>query len=194
MDINEELETVDNNTPIELEEEEFECEAPPDPEEILEDTDATEERVPPFPAVNVQLPESGQSYYSYSANRKKQFGLAKTIEAIQAIGKAWHKKHPSGPLIGVGNISLEGGGFMSPHKSHQTGLDVDFRLLRKDGARVGVTFQNPAYSRKRTQELVNVIRANGVLQVKLILFNDPSVKGVEPSSGHDNHLHVRFTL
>ncbi len=194
MDINEELETVDNDTPIELEEEEFECEAPPDPEEVLEDTGATEEGVPPFPAVNVQLPESGQSYYSYSANREKQFGLAKTIEAIQAIGKAWYKKYPGGPLIGVGNISLKGGGLMPPHKSHQTGLDVDFRLLRKDGARIGVTFRDPAYSRKRTQELVNVIRANGVLQVKLILFNDPSVKGVEPWPRHDDHLHVRFTL
>jgi len=184
MNYEEDLETIDNDTPIQLED--IECEASASPEE---------ENVPeaiPFPNVNIQLPASGQGYYSYSANRDKQFALGKTIQAIEAIGKIWFNNHRTGPLIGVGNISLNGGGLMHPHKSHQRGLDVDFRLLRKDGARVGVTYQAPAYSRSRTQELVNTIRANGVLQVDLILFNDSSVTGVQPWQGHDDHLHVRF--
>lgn len=184
MNYEEDLETIDNDTPIQLED--IECEASASPEE---------ETVPEavsFPNVNIQLPASGQGYYSFSANRNKQFGLAKTIQAIQAIGKIWFNNHRTGPLIGVGNISLKGGGPMHPHKSHQRGLDVDFRLLRKDGARVGVRYQESAYSRSRTQEFVKAIRANSVLQVALILFNDPSVTGVQPSPGHDDHLHVRF--
>jgi hypothetical protein len=40
--------------------------------------------------------------------------------------------------------------------------------------------------------LVNLIRSNGVLKVRTILLNDPSVTGVSPSSGHDDHLHVSF--
>jgi murein endopeptidase len=184
MNYEEDLETIDNETPIQLED--IECEAPDSPEEEIVPEAA------PFLNVNIQLPASGQGYYSYSAKRNKQFGLAKTIQAIQAIGKIWFDNHSRGPLIGVGNISLNGGGLMHPHKSHQRGLDVDFQLLRKDGARVGARYQDSAYSRSRTQELVNTIRSNGVLQVDLIFFNDSSVTGVQPWSGHDDHLHVRF--
>jgi peptidoglycan hydrolase-like protein with peptidoglycan-binding domain len=178
----EELETIDNDTPIELED--IGCEAP-------DHMEAATEAVP-FPQVNVQLPLSGQGYYSYAAYRYKQFGLPKTIQAIQAIGSAWFSKHRTGPLIGIGNISINGGGPVPPHSSHQRGVDVDFRLLRSDGARVGVSYQDPAYSQSRTQELVNTIRANSVLQVDLILFNDPGVRGVQHWPGHDDHLHVRF--
>ena len=176
--------TIDNVTAIEFQDPV--CSAPDDfPDEFFPEA-------VPFPAVNVQLPISGQGFYSYSSYRSKQFGLAKTIRAIQAIASAWFNDHRGGPLIGIGNISLKGGGPMDPHRSHQTGLDVDFRLLRSDGARVGVRYQDPAYSRSRTQALVNTIRANSVLPVQLILFNDPHVTGVQPAPGHDDHLHVRF--
>ncbi|WP_373526269.1 serine protease [Nostoc sp.] len=180
------LETVDNETPIELED--TPCFA------LLEDDDFEENilEAVPFPAINVQLPERGQSYYSYSRFKWKQFGLAETIQAIENIASAWFQIHRTGPLIGVGNISVKGGGPVSPHKDHQKGLDVDFRLLRKDGAKIGVTFRDPNYSRPRTQELVNVIRGNLILPVVKIFFNDTLVTGVEPLIGHDDHLHVRF--
>lgn len=179
-----EIETVDNETPIELEE--VECEAPPISEEVfLPETN-------PFPMVNVQLPESGTGFYSYSRYRYKQFGLAETIRAIEAICQDWFLNHRTGPLIGIGNISIRGGGPVPPHSSHQRGFDVDIRPLRSDGARVSVTYEDEAYSKSRTQELVNTIRASSVLRVDRILFNDPNVRGVQPWPGHDNHLHVRF--
>jgi hypothetical protein len=176
-----EIETVDNETPIELED--TPCFSPLE-EENFEEV--------PFPAVNTQLPISGMGYYSYAQFRAKQYGLADTIKAIQKIGELWFTDHRSGPLIGVGNISKQGGGPVPPHSSHQTGLDVDFRLLRTDGARIGITFRSPSYSRTRTQALVNTIRSNPILQVKLILCNDDRLQGVQPWPGHDDHLHVRF--
>lgn len=180
------LETVDHETPIEFED--TPCLGPLD-DESLEDLilEAT-----PFPAVNTQLPISGTGYYSYSKFREKQFGLPDTIKAIKKIGELWFKKHPRGPVIGIGNISKNGGGPVPPHSSHQTGLDVDFRLLRTDGARIGITFRDPSYSLSRTQDLVNTILNNSVLSVKLILCNDNKLKGVKPWPGHDDHLHVRF--
>jgi endonuclease G len=181
------METVDNDTPVELED--TPCLSPED-EETSEDSIL--EGVP-FPAVNTQLPISGTGYYSYSQHRHKQFGLSETIKAIQEIGKLWFTSHSSGPVFGVGNISLNGGGKMEPHQSHRTGLDVDIRLLRKDGARIGVTFKDPNYSLTRTQQLVNTILKNPILKVNLILCNDPRLKGVTPSPGHDDHLHVRFS-
>ncbi len=81
---------------------------------------------------------------------------------------------------------------MPPHSSHKRGVDVDFRPLRTDGARAPVTIHDAKYSRTRTRELVKYIRANTVLPVKLILFNDTAISGVQAYSGHDNHLHVRF--
>jgi hypothetical protein len=181
------LEAVDNETPIEFDD--VPCICPLDDENL---EDLILEAVP-FPAVNTQLPISGTGYYSYAQFREKQFGLLETIEAIEEISKAWFQNHRTGPVIGIGNISKDGGGPVPPHKSHQTGLDVDFRLLRTDGARIGITFRDPNYSLARTQDLINTILNNSVLSVKLILCNDNNLKGVKPWPGHDDHLHVRFS-
>jgi murein endopeptidase len=147
----------------------------------------------PFPAVNTLLPASGVGYYTYAASRSKQWGRKATIDAIQAIGEAWMRDHPDPPLIGVGNISLRGGGPMPPHSSHRQGVDVDIRPMRQDGKAAPVSIKQSQYSRERTVELVKFIRGNGVLEVVTILFNDASVPGVRPWKGHDNHLHVRFS-
>jgi murein endopeptidase len=180
-----EEETVDNETPIELQD--TPCFAPL--EESLENLIL---EAVAFPKVNTQLPLSGTGYYSYATFREKQFGLSETIKAIQKIGELWFQDHRSGPLIGVGNISKNGGGPVPPHQSHQTGLDVDFRLLRTDGARIGITFRDASYSRTRTQALINTILRNPILRVQLILCNDNRLQGVQPWPGHDDHLHVRF--
>ena len=81
---------------------------------------------------------------------------------------------------------------MRGHKSHQLGVDVDIRPLRNDGQEGPVRYQSGEYSRALTQQLVNIVRANSILPVKLILFNDPAVTGVSAYPNHDDHLHVRF--
>jgi hypothetical protein len=144
------------------------------------------------PAVNVPLPASGPGFYSYTAPEKR-FGLAETIRALQAIGAAWAKAHPSGPRIAIGDISRQGGGQFPPHSSHRNGRDVDLRPVRGDGKEAPVNYKDPNYSRALTQELVNLIRVNGVLVVELAFFNDPQVTGVKPLVHHEDHLHVRFT-
>lgn len=143
------------------------------------------------PAVGTLLPSSGAGYQSY-VPASRRYGTVATIRALQAIGAAWQRRHPRGPRIGFGDISFRGGPSMPPHKSHRTGLDVDVRPMRNDGKEAPVTYKLPQYSHALTQELVNLIRANGVLPVAFIFFNGPGVTGVKPWKGHDNHLHVRF--
>jgi hypothetical protein len=143
-------------------------------------------------AIDTLLPRSGAGYYSYEPS-SRQYGMADTIRALQAIGAAWQQAHPQGPRVAFGDISFRGGPSMPPHKSHRTGLNVDVRPMRNDGKEDRVTYKLPQYSRALTQDLVNVIRANGVLPVRTIFFNDPGVNGVKPLNGHDNHLHVIFT-
>ncbi|MDQ3654922.1 MAG: penicillin-insensitive murein endopeptidase [Chloroflexota bacterium] len=141
--------------------------------------------------VVVPLSAPGPGYYAYKP-ADNQFGLAETIRALQAIGLAWSQARPSSPRIGVGDISLRGGGPIRGHVSHQRGLDVDIRLIRGDGREAGVRYQDAAYSRELTQDLTRRIHGNGVLRVQYIFFNDPSVSGVRRWPNHDDHLHVRF--
>jgi hypothetical protein len=148
----------------------------------------------PLADVNTVLPRSGPGFYSYHPGSPgRQYGTAGAIRSLQAIGLAWAAAHPAGPRIGVGDISFRGGGRMPPHVSHDKGLDVDLRIMRNDRQEGGTTYREASYSRALTQRLVDTIRANQVLPIKLILFNDPQVTGVKPWKGHDNHLHVRFT-
>ena len=141
--------------------------------------------------VDTPLPTSAVGLYSYKP-QERQFGTARTIEAILSIGQRWAKEFPNGPAIGIGDISLQGGGKIDGHVSHRKGVDFDVRLMRTDAARRGVTIKSPDYSRELTQKLVDLIRANGVARVTLIFNNDPSLKGVRPWPHHDDHLHVRF--
>jgi hypothetical protein len=155
----------------------------------------------PRPQVNTSLPQSGPGFYSYKPT-EQQFGLQETVQALSAIAAAWKQRHLQGPRIGIGDISCQGGGSMVPrHKSHQKGIDVDIRPARGDGREEPVSYRakvrgawrmNPAYSRDLTQELVKLIRANCILQVDRIFFNDPKVKGVKYYRNHDDHLHIRF--
>jgi peptidoglycan hydrolase-like protein with peptidoglycan-binding domain len=142
-------------------------------------------------AALAQLPSAGAGAYSYSPPAN-QYGRPETVRAIQVIGAAWRRAHPGGPRVGVGDLSVRGGGAMPGHVGHRTGLEVDLRPVRGDGREAPVTYLSPAYSRALTQELVDLIHRNGILRVRTILFNDPAVRGVQAFRGHDNHLHVRF--
>lgn len=142
-------------------------------------------------AITTALPRFGPGFYGY-ARPERQYGTAGAVRALKAIGAVWAAAHPKGPRIGVGDISLRGGGPFRPHQSHQKGVDVDLHIMRNDGQEKATTFREPSYSRALTQQLVDTIRANGVLPIQLILFNDPQVTGVKPWRAHDNHLHVRF--
>lgn len=141
--------------------------------------------------VNTPLPSAGPGFYSYTTAAKR-FGLSKTIQAVLAVGAAWQQANPGGPRLGIGNISLQGGGPFPPHSSHQKGVDVDIRPVRNDRKEEPVTYQSASYSRALTQQLVDIIRNNRVLSIRTILFNDPNVRGVSPYQGHDDHLHVSF--
>lgn len=142
--------------------------------------------------VNTPLPTPGPGYYSYTST-SRQYGLSETIQALQTIGLAWQTNYPQGPRIGIGDISFMSGGTMPPHKSHQKGVDVDIRPVRNDGKEGSTNYQFYNYSRTLTQNLVDFIRDNGILPVRYVFFNDPSVSGVTKELGHDNHLHIRFS-
>jgi peptidoglycan hydrolase-like protein with peptidoglycan-binding domain len=128
----------------------------------------------------------GLGYYSYSAVNR-QYGTKNCLQALRDVGGQF-RRNLSDVEIGVGDISFQHGGYMSPHQSHQYGRNVDIRPLRKDKKHLPVTINDSSYSRDWTKLLVECLRAHR--NVKSILFNDTNISGVTSWAGHDNHLHV----
>ncbi len=139
--------------------------------------------------VDTQLEDGIGIFGYYSAS--KRFGTAATIRALEEVGRIWAARYDA-PRLGVGDISLEGGGDISGHASHETGRDVDMRPVRNNGSEGPVTWRQSKYSHQLTQELIDLLYSNGVVQVKVIGFNDPQSTGTVNWVNHDNHLHVRF--
>lgn len=53
------------------------------------------------------------------------WGTQETIESIQRGIERVESDHPGSPPLNVGHISRPHGGWLRPHKSHQSGRDVD---------------------------------------------------------------------
>jgi len=134
----------------------------------------------------VQLSGENGNFYLYEPN-DRVWGTPSTIQTIKNVAIALK---PHGFEIGVGDISFQQGGRMSPHGSHRRGVDVDIRPVRADGKHERCTITDPNYSRERTKLLVEALHA--LPNLKLILFNDSKIAGVRYYEGHHNHLHVRF--
>lgn len=138
-----------------------------------------------------QLPREGPGYDCYEPGENR-YGLPEVIQTIKYVCAEWSKLYPNGPRVGIGDISYQGGGYMPPHQSHQRGIDVDVALVASTNEEIGLTYYDAKYSRKRTQQLIDLFRNNPILGIRVIFFNDPEVKGVEYCGGHDNHFHVSF--
>lgn len=138
-----------------------------------------------------QMPSTGTGFACYGP-LEKRFGRPEMIQALKHICAEWAKVFPNEPRIRIGNISLQRGGPMPPHVSHQKGVDVDLEPVASAEEEIPLTWEHAKYSQQRTQQLVDLIRSNPILRVRTILFNDRGITRVEPWAGHDNHLHVSF--
>lgn len=141
----------------------------------------------------ILLPAEGPGFFAYSPEARR-WGTPRLIEGIQRVARRWKAERPAGmpARFGVGDVSLENGGEISGHASHERGIDADIALPRNDGHELPrVDRFDREYSRAGTQKLVDLFRAE--LPVKVIYFNDRSVSGVSPWPSHDNHFHVRIS-
>ena len=100
----------------------------------------------------------------------ENFGTAETVEAIRRVVDAVHARFPGTHKIVVGDLSREHGGRIRPHKSHQSGRDVDLGFyLNGEGQPslfVPVTAKNLDY--ERTMALIDAIAADDSAQYVFI--------------------------
>jgi len=151
----------------------------------------------------VRLPAAGPGFYTYDpatqrppGGAERTWGTSLLVRELLDLGEWWARTHPAQPRLGIGDLSRRAGGrFVGPvvgHASHQNGLDVDIRLVRRDGAESGTGADT--YDRALTQAVVDRLVARGA---GLVLIG-PSLDLHGPANvvmrwpNHDDHLHVRF--
>jgi LysM repeat protein len=79
-----------------------------------------------------RLPEGRSRGWGYWAKKPKySYGANVTVtnilDCIRLVKRKWRRAHD----VVIGDISKEGGGFLPPHVSHQSGLDVDIGYYHK---------------------------------------------------------------
>ncbi|MBM4358639.1 MAG: penicillin-insensitive murein endopeptidase [Deltaproteobacteria bacterium] len=146
-----------------------------------------------------------------------------TTETVDYLTRALTKvyeKHPTAPPVQVGHLSSKSGGPLSPHRSHQSGRDVDVGYFYRQ---TGGTWYRRANAENldatRSWELVRALVTETDVEYVFInlsvqkLLKEHALRiGEEPAwidslfqygstapssiirhvDGHDTHLHVRF--
>lgn len=89
------------------------------------------------------------------------WGTNETVRAMKAAIAEVRKKHPKVHDLVIGDFSRKEGGFLAPHKSHQSGLDVDlgfyFRGQPKDGPKAFLDATRVALDLDATWTLVTAL-------------------------------------
>lgn len=146
------------------------------------------------------------------------FGTAGTIAAIERAAREVARCHPGSPPLIVGDIARENGGWLRPHRSHQTGLDADLGYFYRVPATYYARATRQTLDPARTWTLVRSLIEGGNVDT---IFIDTSVQAIlrehvatlpadqQPEDGvfrtptrrdaiiqhawgHATHLHVRF--
>jgi hypothetical protein len=181
------------------------------------------------------------------------YAILSTLQKIEEVGKKWARLHPDlvplninvfpadggtggidpggsgGIRFGVGDFSLPGGrsfivNGVQQHNTHQNGLDVDVRYMRKENAGEGNmdfrnTIQYNDYDETLTKELISLFAEAGAIDIyvdllgrdkifsrtdengdeipgiyEVVTFPNRSTAFVRRVVDHYNHFHVKFPL
>lgn len=136
-----------------------------------------------------QAPEDA-GYYVYGTppHGAGQYAHSAMMTSILWVEREWQAI--DNRKFGIGNISLADGVDFQGHSTHKSGLEVDIRPLRKDGAQVAVTWYQSGYDREATAKLIALFRT--FAPVALVYFNDAKIPYVTSLADHDNHFHVKL--
>ncbi|HEY8942665.1 MAG TPA: penicillin-insensitive murein endopeptidase [Polyangiaceae bacterium] len=159
------------------------------------------------PSVGVYVVEGASSY-----------GTEETIRSIEAAVRVVLERYPDSPSLPIGDISRKGGGYLKPHRSHQSGLDVDVAYYYRDGSPWYTLATEDNLDLARTWTLLKAFVARGNVQYVFMdrsiqrwlrqyaettgepselletLFEAPSKADtiVRHRHRHRSHFHVRF--
>lgn len=153
---------------------------------------------------------------------EKAWGTPELVHLLEAVAAEMHVAYPDAPPLVVGHLSRRDGGLLSPHRSHQSGRDVDLAMYAADNQlhRRFLDMTRTALDIPKTWALIDTLLTKGRIQYILVdrevqaqiyeeislfepeqrlasLFQYPRARGVRQgvirhAGGHCNHLHVRI--
>ncbi len=153
---------------------------------------------------------------------ERSYGTQHTIDHMRAAVDEVLEVYPGSPALTIGDVSRKGGGYFSPHMSHQIGLDVDIGPYWADEEVHPLRSMRPdAVDMDRTWALLEALVADESVQYIILdyrlqkafyeyaaelpwmdeaylelIFQYP--RGTKASGiirhwqGHYSHFHVRF--
>jgi hypothetical protein len=145
------------------------------------------------------------------------WGTQETVEALESAFRAVHERFPASVPARLGQIGARDGGYLRPHRSHQSGRDADISFFYKNdvGPRPGAPrerFVDP----ERNWALVRALITLSDVQVILVdrrivsalrkhalaagedrawidrIFGGGKAALVQHAHRHHDHFHVRF--
>jgi LysM repeat protein len=190
----------------------------PEAEDVVEDTYELET---PLPLKSVRGNAYSENRELYTLSRPElTYGSSHTVRSLQEAIAVWRRDYGFVGSLVITCISKPGGGKFRPHKSHQSGRDVDIRLPVKkkddasasdlndvdwnatwalvktliDGGQVQYIFLN---SDRQRQLYKAALRAGAKKEELAKWIQFPQKSGtnhgiVRHADGHKAHLHVRF--
>jgi penicillin-insensitive murein endopeptidase len=150
---------------------------------------------------------------------KHAYGTRETVDALRLSLRAVYDRFPNTPVVSIGHLSAKHGGHLRPHRSHQSGRDVDIsfyydgtpnRWYKKalptnlDLARTIFLIRTLVEKTSIEMILVDQSLHDPLRQYALAQGMDPaSVEGwfstregrppiVRHAPGHATHFHLRF--
>lgn len=147
------------------------------------------------------------------------WGTESVVRSIERAVREVRRCHPGSPPLHVGDIARERGGWLRPHRSHQSGLDADIGYYYKTAS----TWYQRATAENldvaRTWTLIRALIEGGNVEMIFMdislqrvlrahiealpegerlpadIFESPLRKDaiIRHTYGHASHLHARFT-
>jgi murein endopeptidase len=111
-----------------------------------------------------------------TAQRWKTWGTRHTVLELDRIFAAWAEQHRDAPKVLVSNLSARHGGPLEPHKTHQSGRDVDLGYVQKgSGASDWQHVTRKNLDAARTWSLLRLIVSSADVEV---IYMDRSLQRV----------------
>lgn len=98
--------------------------------------------------------------------------------------------NPDAAVVTINDTSVPRGGDTPHHAGHESGIDCDIRLPRKDGGAGGVTVSSSNYDRNAMRAMLQAFKDQKLFD--LVYLNDTTLQNeglCRHASGHDNHAH-----
>jgi len=147
----------------------------------------------------VNLPDRGSGYRHFRGSDSVDSDDWATLELLSCLEQVGRAVRTKGIEIGVGDLSVKGGGRFRPHVSHQNGVDADLRYVRRDRVRapLDLRYQPKEYDLEATKLVFEAFFDLCNIEVIFVDIDrlDFTIKGQEErivhAGGHSNHFHVR---